>query len=460
MQSQDTIIALATPPGIGALGVLRLSGPEAISIADEVFWGKKLHNQASHSLHLGTIKDEKGHPLDEVLASVFVGPHSYTGEDVVEFSCHGSNYVLQAVMQLLIRKGARLAEPGEYTQRAFFNGRMDLSQAEAVADLIAAETASGHRLAMNQMRGGISEEIQKLRAELLHFAGLLELELDFSEEDVEFAGREEMQALVQHIRKLIHSLIGSFRYGNALKKGIHAVIAGRPNAGKSTLLNALLDEDRAIVSEIPGTTRDTIEEVLNIQGVAFRLIDTAGLREASDQIEAIGVQKTLEKIGQSSVLIYVYDQSLLSPVEVLEEIEQIKPQGIPVLVIANKKDLPASSTVDPRQFLQLQNTWRSLSISALQSDDISQVKDQLYHVAIQHRPPADSVIISNTRHYQALRQADDSLAAVLAGLKAGISSELVALDLREALYHLGSITGEVTTDEVLGEIFENFCIGK
>jgi tRNA modification GTPase len=291
----DTIVALATPAGVGAIGVIRLSGPEAISIANAVFYGKKLSEQKSHTLHFGTIRDEENVILDEVVIGLFVGPKSYTGEDVVEISCHGSNYILQQVIQLLVRKGARLAQPGEYTMRAFLNGRMDLSQAEAVADLIASDSESAHQIAMQQMRGGFSQEIAELRQQLIDFASLMELELDFSEEDVEFADRTKLKELVLKIQRLLEDLIDSFQLGNVIKNGVNTVIAGRPNAGKSTLLNALLNEERAIVSDIAGTTRDTIEEVLNIQGIPFRLIDTAGIRDAQDTIEAVGVQKTLEK---------------------------------------------------------------------------------------------------------------------------------------------------------------------
>ena len=302
----DTIVALATPAGVGAIGVIRLSGTEAIEIVDKVFHGKTLADQATHTIHLGTIREE-GHIVDEVLVSIFKTPKSYTKENVAEISCHGSNYIIQKLIQVFIKNGARMANPGEFTLRAFLNGQMDLSQAEAVADLIASSSESSHAIAMQQMRGGFSEEIKKLRQELLNFASLIELELDFSEEDVEFANRDELKILVKKIQRLIHALIESFRLGNVIKNGINTVIAGRPNAGKSTLLNALLNEERAIVSEIAGTTRDTIEEILNIKGVEFRLIDTAGIREAQDTIEAVGVEKTFEKIDQSALLIYVFD---------------------------------------------------------------------------------------------------------------------------------------------------------
>ena len=316
----DTIIALATPPGIGAIGIIRLSGPDAFRVADAVFRGKPLSEQATHTIHFGTIRAEDGRVLDEVLASVFRGPRSYTGEDVVEFSCHGSSFILQEVMAWLLRRGARLAKPGEFTQRAFLNGRMDLSQAEAVADLIASESASAHAIAMQQMRGGFSSEIRALRQELIDFAALIELELDFGEEDVTFADRDDLRALIRRILALMDGLLDSFQLGNVIRQGITTVIAGRPNAGKSTLLNALLNEERAIVSDIAGTTRDTIEESLHISGVQFRIIDTAGIREAQDAIEAIGVAKTLEKVRQSALLIYVFDVIRCQPEEVQADV--------------------------------------------------------------------------------------------------------------------------------------------
>ena len=341
----DTITALSTPPGIGAIGVIRLSGPRAVAIVDAVFEGKKLEEQASHTAHFGTIKDAEGKPLDEVVATLFRAPRSYTREDVVEVSCHGSPYILQQVLQLFIEKGARMAQPGEFTLRAFLNGRMDLSQAEAVADLIASDSAAAHQIAMQQMRGGFSDEIRKLREELINFASLIELELDFSEEDVEFADRSQLKELMTKIQKLLHVLIQSFQLGNVLKHGVNTVLAGRPNAGKSTLLNALLNEERAIVSEIAGTTRDTIEEVLHIQGITFRLIDTAGIREAADQIEAIGVRKTMEKIGQAAVLVYIFDVIQSNPEEVRADLEKLARPGLHLLVVANKMDL-RGQTVD------------------------------------------------------------------------------------------------------------------
>ncbi|MCB0566014.1 MAG: tRNA uridine-5-carboxymethylaminomethyl(34) synthesis GTPase MnmE, partial [Phaeodactylibacter sp.] len=335
----DTIVALATPSGVGAIGVIRLSGKEAVGVVNEVFHGKDLTKQPTHTLHFGTIRNGEGRILDEVVVSLFIEPKSYTGENVVEVSCHGSGYILQEVIQLFIEKGARLAQPGEFTLRAFLNGRMDLSQAEAVADLIASSSRSSHAIALQQMRGGFSDEIQKLRQELLDFASLIELELDFAEEDVEFADRDKLRQLVAKIQSIIHSLIQSFKLGNVLKHGVNTVIAGRPNAGKSTLLNALLNEERAIVSEIAGTTRDTIEEVLNINGVQFRIIDTAGIREAEDTIEAMGVEKTMQKVAQSALLVYVFDVIRTQPEEVHADLAKLIHENVHVLVVANKMDL-------------------------------------------------------------------------------------------------------------------------
>ena len=338
----DTIVALSTPPGIGAIGVIRLSGPGAIGIIDKVFEGKKLNGQPTHTAHFGTVRDDDGKPLDEVVVTLFLAPRSYTREDVVEVSCHGSPYILQQVLQLFVRKGARMAGPGEFTLRAFLNGRMDLSQAEAVADLVASDSAAAHQIAIQQMRGGFSHEIQKLRQELIDFASLIELELDFSEEDVEFANRGQLRELIAKIQQLLQVLIQSFQLGNVLKRGVNTVLAGRPNAGKSTLLNALLNEERAIVSEIAGTTRDTIEEILHIKGIAYRLIDTAGIREAADQLEAIGVRKTMEKIGQAAVLVYIFDVVQSGPEEVRKDLESLVRPGLHLLVVANKMDLVES----------------------------------------------------------------------------------------------------------------------
>lgn len=518
----DTIVALATPAGVGAIGVIRLSGAAAIRICNQVFKGKNLEEQDSHTIHFGTIRDEEDRIIDEVLVSLFVAPKSYTRENVVEVSCHGSSYIIQQLIQLFIKQGARMAQPGEFTLRAFLNGQMDLSQAEAVADLIAASSESSHTLAVQQMRGGFSDEIQKLRQQLLDFASLIELELDFSEEDVEFADRSELKKLVKTIQTYLHDLIQSFDLGNAIKNGINTVIAGRPNAGKSTLLNALLNEERAIVSDIAGTTRDTIEEVLNINGIQFRLIDTAGIREASDQIEAMGVEKTMEKISQSALLIYVFDVIQMQPEEVRQDLAKLMKPGVHLLVIANKMDLnpytkfehyfgevgksgsqeveSPKSEVESREVgesesresevrsqevpepnpaghsthdlphstplghtthdlgLITSNQW--IPVSALEKMNIPFLKEKLYESVISEQVQLDSTVVSNVRHYEALRKASESLDDVLHAMDSGITSDFVAMDIRRALAFLGEITGEISTDDLLGNIFGKFCIGK
>ncbi len=490
-----TIVALATPPGVGAIAVIRLSGPAAIEVADSIFSGKKsLLEARSHTAHFGALRHPDGRLLDEVLATVFRAPHSYTGDHTVEIGCHGSPYIQQEIIQLCVRQGARLAQPGEYTLRAFLNGKMDLSQAEAVADLVASESAAAHSVALQQLRGGFKNEIAQLREELLHFASLVELELDFGEEDVEFADRGALQQLVEKIRRHLQSLLASFALGNVLKTGVVTVIAGRPNAGKSTLLNALLNEERAIVSEIPGTTRDTIEETLNIQGVRFRLIDTAGIREAQDQIEAIGVARTMEKIQQAAILVYVWDVTggmtlaevhgdLLalssSPIsEVGRPLDVGRPQGSPLLVVCNKMDrnplfqadwlvdptLPevhpylrsADSTFDvvPLQLEQV------IPVSAKNQMNIEFLKEQIFQTVSGGAVNLENTVVTNVRHYEALGQADAALADVLHGLETGITGDFVAQDIRRALYALGEITGEIGVEEVLGSIFGKFCIGK
>ncbi len=455
----DTIVALATPAGVGAIGVIRLSGSKAIEIANQVFVGKDLSKQESHTIHFGKILNEEKVILDEVLASLFIAPTSYTKENSVEISCHGSNYIIQAIIQLLIRSGARMAQPGEFTMRAFLNGQMDLSQAEAVADLIAANSASAHAIAMQQMRGGFSEEIKNLRQQLLDFASLIELELDFSEEDVEFADRTELKALVQKIQTLIHSLIQSFQLGNVIKKGVNTVIAGRPNAGKSTLLNSLLKEDRAIVSEIAGTTRDTIEEVLNIQGIEFRLIDTAGIRDAQDQIEAIGVEKTMEKVQSSAILLYVFDATQLPPETVHADLKNLQGPNQTVLLVANKMD--RNPYLKPEEYATpTLPVSQIVTVSAINNMNIEHLKNTLYQLVVSEKINFDNPIVSNTRHLEALQNAHQSLSSVLANMDAGVTSDFVAMDIRQALYYLGEIVGTVSTDDLLGNIFSRFCIGK
>jgi len=436
-----------------------LSGGNAIALCDRFFYGKNLAEVASHTIHFGTIRDFDDKIIDEVLVSVFVAPRSYTRENVVEISCHGSPYIQQQILELLMQWGARMAKPGEFTMRAFLNGQMDLSQAEAVADLIAAQSEAEHKIAMQQMRGGFSNEIAALRQELVDFAALIELELDFSQEDVEFADRTKLIELVHKIQRLLRRLMDSFQLGNAIKNGVSTVIAGRPNAGKSTLLNALLNEERAIVSDIAGTTRDTIEEVLNIKGVQFRLVDTAGIREASDQIEAIGVAKTMEKIAASTLLIYVFDVIEMSPEEVTEDLHKLHQEGIHLVAVANKMDLnPYTKPADyVSDILPEKNI---VTASALNKMNIEYLQEHLYQSVLTGEVSAENTVVSNARHYDALQGAYASLDAVLAGFDAQIPSDLIAMDIRHALNYLGQITGEVGVDDLLDSIFTRFCIGK
>lgn len=459
MPSSDTIAAIATPPGVGAIGVIRLSGPDALRLASSIFFGKDLAAQPSHTIHFGRIVAEDGRLLDEVLVSLFRQPRSYTGEDVVEISCHGSPYILQEVLTLLLRKGARLANPGEFTLRAFLNGRMDLSQAEAVADLIASESAAAHAVAMQQMRGGFSKDIERLRQQLVDFAALIELELDFGEEDVEFANREDLSALIRQIRTLIEDLLRSFRLGNAIKNGVTTVIAGRPNAGKSTLLNALLKEERAIVSDVAGTTRDTIEEVLYVDGVAFRIVDTAGIRQAQDAIEAIGVAKTLEKVRQAALLVYVFDVACTSPEMLREDLAALaRPEG-KLLVVANKMDLnPYTSYEHYANEYFGPEAWTP--VSALNQMNIEYLKQKLLDTVLEGKVIAGSTVVANARHYEALLKTSESLDAALQGIAQGLSGDLVAMDIRRALFFLGQITGEISSEDLLDSIFSRFCIGK
>jgi tRNA modification GTPase len=436
--------------------VIRLSGNDAITITNEVFSGKDLRTQESHTIHFGTIKDGN-QVIDEVLVSLFVAPKSYTKENVVEISCHGSNYIIQQIISLLIRKGASAAKPGEFTLRAFLNGSLDLSQAEAVADLISSDSAAAHQVAMNQLRGGFSSELNVLRDQLIHFASMIELELDFSEEDVEFANRDQLQALILKINVVINKLIRSFELGNVIKSGINTVIAGRPNAGKSTLLNALLNDDRAIVSEIAGTTRDTIEEILNIGGINFRLIDTAGIREATDAIEAIGVEKTMQKINQSALLIYLFDVVNLSVSEIREDIASLYRPGITMLAIANKIDL---SYNDRLTELALPKDIKFMAISAKQNQQVEELKQLIYESAVGDQLSDNHTMVTNIRHVEALQKTRTALDSVMNGLDNPVTSDFLAMDIKQALYYLGEITGQVTTDDLLENIFSKFCIGK
>lgn len=466
MIPQETIVALATPSGAGAIAIIRLSGKEAITIASQVFdsvSGKDITQQKTHTIHLGHIVDDTK-VLDQVLLSIFKGPNSYTGEHVVEISCHGSVFIQQQIIQLLLRKGAKMAQAGEFTLRAFLNGKLDLSQAEAVADLIASDNEASHQIAMQQMRGGFSNEIAKLREELLNFASLIELELDFAEEDVEFADRTAFHELISRIEFVLKRLIDSFAVGNVIKNGIPVAIVGEPNVGKSTLLNALLNEERAIVSDIAGTTRDTIEDELVINGIGFRFIDTAGIRETKDVVESIGIQKTFEKIEQAQVVILLLDAKELqvSGLKFQVEIEKIKnkfPQK-PLVVILNKVDLLSINEVETiRQELETLNL-KLETISAKQKIGIDELKNTLLSFVNTGALRNNETIVTNTRHYDSLLKALEEIQKVKWGLDAGISSDLMAIDIRSALFYFGEITGEVTNDELLGNIFANFCIGK
>lgn len=462
MTHTDTIVALATPSGAGAIAILRLSGSEAIAIASSIFTstsGKKLATQKTHTVHLGNLKDGE-RVIDEVLATIFKNPKSYTGEDVVEISCHGSNYIQQEIIQLCLRKGCRMAQAGEFTLRAFLNGKMDLSQAEAVADLIASDSAASHQLAIQQMRGGFSSEIKKLREELLNFASLIELELDFAEEDVEFANREEFQKLISKITHVLKRLIDSFATGNVLKNGIPVAIVGEPNVGKSTLLNALLNEERAIVSEIAGTTRDTIEDEIIIGGISFRFIDTAGIRETVDVIEGLGIKKTFEKIEAAQVVIYLFDAEKfqVSGSKFQVEIETIK-NKYPLknlVIVANKVD-----KLSEEEIKNLQSSINNLQLlSAKTNQGVEQLQNKLLDFVNTGALRNNETIVTNSRHYDALLKALEEILKVQEGIDSGLSGDLLAIDLRQALYHLGEITGSVSNDELLGNIFANFCIGK
>jgi len=466
MISESTICAVATP-GKGAISIIRISGSEALNIVQGIFRpgqpGKRLHDQVPNTIHFGHIMDGN-EIIDEVLISLFRSPHSYTGEDVIEINCHGSSYIQQKIMELLVIRGASPARPGEFTQRAFLNGKMDLSQAEAVADLIASESKGSHDVALKQMRGGFSMRIKELRDQLLHFITLVELELDFSEEDVEFADRKELTHLVNRVKDLVDELKNSFQLGNVLKTGVPVSIVGRPNVGKSTLLNALLNEERAIVSEVEGTTRDSIEDTMTIDGISYRFIDTAGIRETADTIENLGIRRTYQKIAQSSVVLLLLEAADSPDIikKTKEAIQaQIKGTGKHLVVVLNKsEDIPADDIEKIRASCELTENEEFISISARTGEHIDNLRELLSGLISMGSLKHQDVVISNIRHYNALNASSESLQRVLVGLQDELPQDLLAQDIRETLHHLGEITGEVTTDEILGNIFRNFCIGK
>ncbi len=474
MNTQDTIAALATPSGSGAIAVIRLSGEKAIDIADRHFKSvsqKLLSNQKSHTIHLGHIVDQKK-TYDEVLVSVFKAPNSYTGENVVEISCHGSSYIQQELLQLFLRNGCRMADAGEFTLRAFLNGKLDLSQAEAVADLIASENEASHQIAMQQMRGGFSSEIKKLRDELLNFASLIELELDFAEEDVEFADRKAFHELLDRIQLVLKRLIDSFAVGNVIKNGIPVALVGEPNVGKSTLLNALLNEERAIVSSVAGTTRDTIEDEISIGGIGFRFIDTAGIRDTSDEVETIGIRKTFEKIEQAQVVVYIIDslkikenKANIQPTKIeLGKLKNKFPQK-PLIIIANKKDQLSQEeqdfiTKEINEITSQNEKTKALLISAKTNSGVEELKETLLTYLNTGALRNNETIVTNSRHYDSLIKALEEIDKVKEGMVNGIPSDLLAIDIRQAIHHFGEITGQITSDDLLGNIFANFCIGK
>lgn len=467
----DTICAIATASGSGAIAVIRISGEKAFEVIDGVF-SKPLSSEKSHTAHYGFIKDGDK-TIDEVIVTIFKNPHSYTGEDSIEISCHGSVFIQQKIVELLVRKGARLAKPGEFSMRAFLNGKMDLSQTEAVNDLINTMSDASHEQALKQLRGGFTKELAVLREELVNFASLIELELDFSEEDVEFADRDKFQELVNKIHQKLTRLVESFKYGNVIKNGVTTVLAGRPNAGKSTLLNALLNEERAIVSDIAGTTRDVIEEGLNIKGIHYRLIDTAGIREAGDQIEEIGIKKTYEKVASSAILIYVYSVLETLPPEVKKDIEKLKRDDLKIILVGNKMDelyglhdnLHANfmKRYDEEGWSDIYKEFRAqgmidIYLSA-KKNEVEELTNKLYEL-VSVSGEGDGTIVTNLRHYEALEKAQEAIENVNLGLESGITGDFLAIDIRQALHYLGEITGEVTTDDLLGNIFSRFCIGK
>jgi tRNA modification GTPase len=465
MLDQSTICAISTSPGTGAIAVIRLSGSEAVSITEKIFRSpnktKKLQEQPANTLHFGQISFNN-EVIDEVVVALFRAPHSFTGEDIVEISCHGSVFIQQKLLEILVENGARLARPGEFTQRAFLNGKMDLSQAEAVADVIASSSSAAHKLALKQMRGGFSKEINELRDQLLHFTAMVELELDFSEEDVEFADRTELRKLAEKVELLLRKLKNSFQLGNVIKNGIPVAIVGETNVGKSTLLNALLNEDKAIVSEIHGTTRDVIEDVVNIHGTAFRFFDTAGIRETVDQIESLGIERTYHKLSEATVVLLVVDTQNPYPV-VKGRIDKIRKRitnGQKLIIVANKTDVGNAETIDELKKLTLRENENRVFIVAREKQNLEVLIELMSHAVNTEALNQEDVIVSNARHFEILKNAHAAIERVLTGLGTNITGDFLSQDIRECLHYLGEITGEITTHEVLGHIFKNFCIGK
>ncbi len=454
----DTIAAIATPPGSGAVSVIRVSGINAIQITDKIFVGKKnkkLILQKPYSIHFGTINDKQA-IIDEVLVSIFKAPRSYTGEDSIEISCHGSTYIQEKILNLLIQNGARTANPGEFTQRAFLNGKLDLSQAEAVADLIASESEASHKIALQQMRGGFTSDLKNLRAELLNFISLVELELDFSEEDVEFADRKKLKQLIKNINQKISELLHSFNLGNVIKKGIPVAIVGEPNAGKSTLLNVLLNEDKAIVSDIAGTTRDAVEDTISLNGILFRFIDTAGIRHTENTLEKLGIQRTMQKINNAEIILYISDVNDVNACKKIEDLKKNKPDKkfIHIINKIDKEEHPSAIKINTC------NSVITVKISAKNKQNISELLETLLKSVIYKTASLSDTIITNIRHFELLNKSQESIKRVQNGLNQGITVEFLAQDIREVLNFIGEITGEYTSDEVLRNIFANFCIGK
>lgn len=450
----DTIVALATPHGIGAIGVIRLSGSKSIDIVNRLFPSKDLQQQKSHTIHVGFLKDGEK-ILDEVVISLFKNPKSYTGEDVIEISCHGSPFIQEQVINTIVKYGARLAKPGEFTQRAFLKGKLDLTQAEAVADLIASNTEASQRTALHNIRGGFSVVLKELREQLIQFSALIELELDFSQEDVEFADRTKFYALIHHAQKVTRDLLQSFQLGNVIKNGVSVAIVGKPNAGKSTLLNTLLNENRAIVSEIAGTTRDTIEEIINIDGILFRLIDTAGIRESTDEIESIGVERSMEKMQIADLVLYLFDVNTETQAELETALLQVRSQNKNYIAVGNKVDLPGEQKAQ-----QKFSGDAVLFIAAKSNKHINVLKERLADKVVQGTIHSENTIVTNARHFSALQEVEKSLNDIYTGLENNLPSDLLALDIRRCLHYLGEITGEITNEDRLDYIFSKFCIGK